>query len=165
MITAEPYEPHVFELQGAYLTVTVLSATPEASAVKLAQESGNVVAEVSTVLPPLVPAVPAAESEPPVGPLEIGVNTRSTPELVLPELSLLEMIPVVAAVFAAKLYRVVDEYEIVDPLPVPVLTVSVALCPLQPVAAIPGNDADAGVVPVAWTASARPNEPPTFEFT
>jgi hypothetical protein len=54
---------------------------------------------------------------------------------------------------------------IVGALPVPVLTVSLEVCPVQPVAATAGNDAETGAAPVAWTASARPKEPPTLVFT
>jgi len=165
MVVPEPNEPQTFEAHGANFTVSELAATPEASALKLAQESGKLVAEVRIEVPPLVPAVPSAESEPPVGPLEIGVKVRSAPALVLPKLSVLEMVPVVGTAFVAKLYRVLDEYVIVGALPVPVLTVSVVLCPVQPVVATPGNVAEAGAVPVAWTASARPKEPPTLVFT
>ena len=87
----------------ANLTVSELVATPEASAVKLLQESGKLFAEVSVKAPLPVPAVPSADSEPPLGPPEIGVKARVTPALVLPKLSVLETVPVAGTAFVAKL--------------------------------------------------------------
>ena len=69
---------------------------------KLVHESGKFLAEVRFVAPVLVPAVPSAESDPPVGPLEIGVKSRSTPALVLPRLSVLETTPVAESALGAK---------------------------------------------------------------
>jgi hypothetical protein len=109
IVVAEPNEPQTFEAHGANFTVKELAATPEASALKLLQESGRLVADVRIEVPPLVPAVPSAESEPPVGPLEIGLKVRSTPALVLPKLSVLETVPAVGTALVAKLYRVLDE--------------------------------------------------------
>src|SRR5665213_2164360 len=111
---------------------------------------------------PLVPAMPSAVSEPPVGPPEKGVKVKSTPALVLPSMSALDTMPVEATAVVSKLYRVLDEYVIDGALLVPVLTVSLVVWPLQPAAETPGNDADAGATPGARTASARPKEPPTL---
>src|ERR1700722_4697249 len=106
MVVAEPKEPQTFEAHGANFTVSELAATPEASALKLLQESGNLVAEVRIEVPLLVPAVPSAERDPPIGPLESGVNVRATPALVLPKLSVLETVPVVGTALVAESYWV-----------------------------------------------------------